>query len=293
MPNKLIENTKEKLDLNYLQVFKYGKEHKNKPLLVFIHGFYTDHRCFEPIYKDLSKDYLCLCFNLPGCGDQNIEKYPLRYLRLDNMAKLVAKYIVENDLNDFILIGHSMGAAIASMVNLELKNTRIKKLVLLAPYNVTSIPKVVDKAFMFNIKTREKFDDLQKMVFYDFEKSIKNIGEDHNRYYKEMQMFYNRNQKYSYPIMVDMSGIITLKKLNESYEKINIDTYLLVADHDKLVDLYLTCKYLSNKVKDLKMYIFKECGHAFYVEEKKLFLELFERIINDKEKRNTEKIVKL
>lgn len=47
-----------------LAVHSYGK---GEPVL-FLHGFFSDHRLWEPIIQSLSSDYQCLAVDLPGHG---------------------------------------------------------------------------------------------------------------------------------------------------------------------------------------------------------------------------------
>ncbi|WP_412031887.1 alpha/beta fold hydrolase [Malacoplasma muris] len=272
------------LDLKYLQVFEYGNK-KNNKIILFIHGFYTDHRCFEPIYEVLSKTHKCICFNLPGCGNDPNIKYPTKYLSLEAMAKLITKYIIENDLKNFVLIGHSLGAAISVLINKELKNTRIKNLILLAPYSLASIPSVIDKVFMFNIKNQNQFVKLQNNLFVDYRNALKKVGRSEEEYFKEFIDFDKRNHKYVFHILIKLTHLISLKNLNDSYKFIKIPTHVFLGKKDKLVDFYIVGRYLSTQVGDnVEIYPYNNCGHAFFIENHEQFIKDIRKIIKNEKK---------
>lgn len=276
-------NNFEKLDLKYLQVFEYGKSRQNSKTILFIHGFYIDHRCFEPVYEVLSKRHKCICFNLPGCGDDTNIKYPTKYLSIEIMAKLITKYIIDNDLKDFFLIGHSLGAAISVLINKELKNTRIKKLILLAPYSLASIPNVVDKIFLFQIKNKKQFIKLQENIFVNYKESLKKIGKDEDAYYKEYLNFNKRNHKYVFHIAIKLTRLIALKILNDAYREIKTPVHVLLGQKDNFVDLFMFLRYLTNQIGDdnISIHTYKNCGHAFYIENFDQFIKDIRKILKN------------
>ena len=265
-----------KLDLNFLETFIYSstKAKEEKKKIVLIHGFYTDHRCFELFYSKMRNHYECICFNLPGCG--TLKYYPLSYLQLENIAKLIAKYIIENDLNDLYLIGHSLGASISAMVVNILKNKHVCKVCLVAPFNITSIPKVITKPFKFNNLNNEKsYNELQKMIFADYDKAIAKFSEQ--RYYDGLFDFHKRNHKYSIFIMLNMVQIWTLSYLNSSYKAIKIPTQLILAGKDQFVSLDKTIQYFSKFNNNLQITQYLNSGHAIFIEE---FERFFEEILH-------------
>lgn len=277
-----------KLNLDYLETFIYKGSNvpKDGKKIIFIHGFFTDHRCFEPLYLKLQEKYECICFNLPGCGSEKMKNYPLSYLHLETMSELIAKYIIVHDLKDIILIGHSLGAAIGTMVVNILKNNRVSRLILLAPFNITSLPKIINKPLRFkSLNNQKQFDELQKIVFNDYSKAIHFF--DEQKYYDGMIDFYNRNHKYSLFIMINMVQIWTLKNLNNAYKNLNVSTIVFMAGKDEFVSLENTIDYLSKFHKNIKIVQYLEAGHAFYIEEFERFYKDITFIIesvSDKEK---------
>lgn len=82
--------------------------------LVFLHGFNESSQVWDSILPAVSKNYHCICIDLPGFG-----KSPLpSSLSIKYMADSVNRVIEELALIKPIVIGHSMGAYVV----LELVN---------------------------------------------------------------------------------------------------------------------------------------------------------------------------
>jgi pimeloyl-ACP methyl ester carboxylesterase len=104
--------------------------------LLFIHGFCVDYS-YMLAASDLAKYFNIYMINLPGHGD-NTDNVRKSDMTLYSYCDYVVKYVNERNLNNFYLMGHSMGGAIASLVENKLKN-RIKKLILVSPHNVAAL----------------------------------------------------------------------------------------------------------------------------------------------------------
>lgn len=276
----MVGNDDKKYSLDYLETFIYTskKAKENDQKIILIHGFYIDHRCFQNFYSKMKKNYECIAFNLPGCGTSKIKKYPMNYLNITTMAKLIAKYIKENKLKNITLIGHSLGAAIAAMVCNELTSKIINKLILLAPFNITSFSKIGDKVFKFNIDNKNSFINLQKLVFSNYDKALH--SKDEEKYYQEMLKFNERNHKYAFTIMFNMTKPSTHLALNNAYKSLKIPTYLMISKKDQFVNFEWTKKYLLKQINKLNITEYKS-GHAFFIEERKKFFDQILGIMNE------------
>lgn len=101
--------------------------------LLFIHGFCVDYS-YMLAAKELAKHFNVYMINLPGHGD-NADHVKTEDMTVYRYCDYVIQYVEERKLNNFYLMGHSMGGAVVSLVENQLKN-RIKGLILVAPHNV-------------------------------------------------------------------------------------------------------------------------------------------------------------
>jgi sigma-B regulation protein RsbQ len=86
---------------------------------VFVHGFQNDRRAWDPIVAAVDQaDRILLTVDLPGCGRSEAparwERSTIQELALDLVALLQALSIA-----DPVIVGHSLGAAIALQVALD------------------------------------------------------------------------------------------------------------------------------------------------------------------------------
>lgn len=113
---------KEKIHLQY---DIYGK---GKPIL-FIHGGGTDYHFHETFISQLSKYYQVFAFSYPGFGkSSNMKKYSL-----DNYLNLIDQFLINMNLNSICIIGHSMGAGLATAYS-STHPERVVSVVLLSPF---------------------------------------------------------------------------------------------------------------------------------------------------------------
>ncbi len=77
--------------------------------LILIHGWACDHSFFEGQWKELSKDHRVIALDLPGHGQSELA-VPLT---MENFARVVELVRKITQASKPVLIGHSLGAAVA------------------------------------------------------------------------------------------------------------------------------------------------------------------------------------
>ncbi len=76
--------------------------------VLFLHGFSFDKRIFHPVIKKIETKHTVYNINLPGVMESSlISDYSMK-----NQADIIADFIVKNDLNKPLVVGHSMGGYI-------------------------------------------------------------------------------------------------------------------------------------------------------------------------------------
>ena len=91
---------------NNLAVHRSGK---GDPI-IFLHGFFSDHRLWDPIIHTLSDDFTCLAVDLPGHGESGSWRGDWS----DLLAQL--DHLIGSLTRPCHLIGYSMGARVLGQV---------------------------------------------------------------------------------------------------------------------------------------------------------------------------------
>ncbi|CAN5638687.1 alpha/beta hydrolase [soil metagenome] len=127
-----------KINGTILNVFEAGVENYNKtrPSLIFLHYFGGSSLAWTEVIEELAKDYHCLAPDLRGFGTSDAlpENYAVKDYA-DDVSNLISVLTIE----DFVLIGHSMGGKIALALAAR-KPKGLHSLILLAPSPPTPEP---------------------------------------------------------------------------------------------------------------------------------------------------------
>jgi triacylglycerol lipase len=143
--------------------------------LLFIHGYCVEHTYFVAA-SNLSQYFNIYMLDLPGHGN-NANGYLPKDLTFPKFTEHVIAYIEYKKLNNFFLVGHSMGGGIASCVASKIPS-KIKKLILISPYNMSVFfifKKVGLKAFtIFLPKNMKQKYRLLNILYKDYTKYLDN-----------------------------------------------------------------------------------------------------------------------
>lgn len=123
--NLTLRNSRIKLPLGQI----FWREVGQGPLLVFLHGSWSDSSQWLPVIEYLGEDYHCFVPDLLGFGDS--EKPKLHY-SIQIEVECLFNYLDALHLSEVYLIGHSLGAWIAASYALQ-HPEQVQGLVLLAP----------------------------------------------------------------------------------------------------------------------------------------------------------------
>lgn len=102
-----------RLNLNGLELEVY-QEGKGKTTLLFIHGNSLSAKTFQKqIESPLSEDYRLITFDLPGHGQSDKAQNPEETYNLPSYCSIVKELIAKLNLEQVVLVGHSLGGHIA------------------------------------------------------------------------------------------------------------------------------------------------------------------------------------
>jgi len=83
------------------------------PVVVLLHGLFMDHRTWDAVAGDLSREFRVVAPDLPGFGTS--EKPPANRFRydVDSFAEVIADLYAGLELGRAAVVGHALGGAVA------------------------------------------------------------------------------------------------------------------------------------------------------------------------------------
>ncbi|TCG10961.1 alpha/beta fold hydrolase [Mycoplasma todarodis] len=235
------------------KLFKHF-ENNGKKKMVFLHGFNSNGNFIQPLLK-LEREYDIISFDFPGCGNEDAGD---ETITIETYAKFAIEKI--NTLTEpFILVGHSLGGAIAMNIA---NHPLVSKVVLLAPLNPFAYQEGIE-SWLLPTSAQDALNSMQSLVGNDqkemyFNNIINTAGTFLKNTLPKMDIFkymvFNQitNQKYLNEILMD-------KYLSNQKDVIliqgDIDKFIAKESSDK------TCKTFK-----YRKIILKNTGHSIVYE---------------------------
>ncbi len=241
---------------------------KKQTPIIYLHGLGDTPKIMFPIFNHIN-DRDIYCIELPGHQITPLKN--ITELRPDYFATYVEDWILAKGFNKIILMGHSMGGGISSMVASHLPHL-IHQLVLISPmnYHGCGVKEIYNLLFHFTPSTPKK-----AHKFYDVI-----LKHEHVEYFYQKlspELIDNFQQrKWNYLILGKNLGSLhvrNLQKLRRAEKSIHCETLLILGRHDGCINANATAKSFSKKLKQLDIRIFENSGHLSFCEEPQEFLE--------------------
>jgi pimeloyl-ACP methyl ester carboxylesterase len=232
---------------------------KKSQTLVFLHGWGASWQSWAPIIQRLKDNFNIFAFDLPGFGNQKIEKV----MDLDSYINFVIKTLKKRKIKNPILIGHSFGGAIASKITS--KNLYpIKKLILVDAA-------AIRHPYSFRQKTTLKLiSSIKKILFLPLIKKI--IPPIQKIYY------YSTNQQNSdyaalkdNPIMQKTFQNVIKNDLSPILNEIKTPTLIVWGENDLSTPL-TDGQTINSLIPNSKIIIYPNSSHFSYLENQDTFV---------------------
>ena len=241
---------------------------EGKPI-VLIHGWPLSDEMYEYQYNDLvNKNFRVIGITLRGFGKSD---KPFGAYNYDVHALDIKRILDKLDIKDAMLVGFSMGGAIAVRFVAAYNETQVSKLVLAGaavpiwtqredfPYNLPQ--KAVDDLIKLNYKDRPKLLSDFAKIFSATETSLNDgIGNWLN------------GIGLSASSHATAECLVALRDtdLRPDLEKIKIPTLILHGKNDKICSFDLD-EQMKAGISDSKLVAFEKSGHSLFLEETKKF----------------------
>ena len=124
------KDEQEKLLLSY-RIHKL----KNKPYLVFLHGYNGNSKSWAYQFRFFKEKYSLITIDFPGFGrSENMEDS-----NMFRVADMIYRFLKNNNIINFSLVGHSMGGMLAQVISAKYPES-ITKLILSCTHTGYNLP---------------------------------------------------------------------------------------------------------------------------------------------------------
>lgn len=117
-----------KIQLNDFNMH-YIEKGTGKETVIFVHGFVSTHRWWQPTFEHLSDNYHAYAVDLRSAGESEQVKTGHT---LSQFADDLQQFVEEMGLSNFTLVGHSMGGGVALQYAVRYPD-KLKALLLVSP----------------------------------------------------------------------------------------------------------------------------------------------------------------
>jgi len=236
-----------------------------KPI-IFIHGWPVNHKMFEYQFTELPKHgYRCIGIDLRGFGDSDKPWDGYNYDTMADDLRAVLDYLI---LQNVILVGFSMGGAIAIHYMARHQGSGIAKLVLLG----AAAPCFTKREdFPYGIE-KAAVDDLIRQTYTDRPSMLKNFSEiffaNPEKLSREFKIW-NLSLGLAASAHATIQCAIELRDadLRRDLAAIHVPTLILHGVDDKIC-LFGLARAMHDGIKGSKLVSIEKAGHGFDYEEK-------------------------
>ena len=235
--------------------------------LVLVHGYLGSSEMWNLQKEFLSKNFRVISPALPGFG----ESHKVRSLSsINDIAKLILKCLDEKKINEFHLMGHSMGGMIVQEM-VKISKNRVKKLICFATGSIGDIPGRFEP--MDTTRERLKKDGLKKTVCRVSQKWF--VEGDKAKYY-----YFCENAVKNISIETADNALIAMKNWKgfENLKNIKQNTLIIWGDKDVSYN-FDQVETLKKNITNSKLEIFKGCSHNVHLEEPQKFNEIIKKFL--------------
>ncbi|QGZ97908.1 alpha/beta fold hydrolase [Mycoplasma sp. NEAQ87857] len=258
------------LELQTLEID--NKKDKN---VFFVHGVTADYSNFNDFYPELSKEYNIYSINLPCHGDSQCNP---ELMNINSYIDILYQYILSLKLNNIYLIGHSMGGAIAMVLSAKIEPL-IKKMILIAPLNETSMEIQKQLKYAFEAKTLLAKLAFVKRSYYHPLKMLFNKQINQNT--KEWFIKHKDDLPYYRNLGNSMLDYDFLAQTRVAIEEFNKPLALIYGVGDDIINRLKIKAYFQSVQPNIQVFEVPKCGHNLWYENKaeavKVVLDFLEK----------------
>jgi len=236
--------------------------------LVLVHGFLGSSDMWKFQKQYFSKHFRVIAPALPGFGESSNMK---SLNSINDMAKAILKCLESKNINNFNLLGHSMGGMIVQEIA-KISGSNINKLVCFATGSIGDIP----GRFETIVTSRER---LKKEGIKEFIKRVPKkwfIEEDKAKnYYLCEEAAKNVNEDTA------DNALIAMKNWNgfENLKNIKNETLIMWGDKDISYN-FDQVDTLNKNIPKSELFVFNDCCHNIHLEKPDEFNQILHNYLD-------------
>lgn len=249
------------LDIEYSIVNRKNGAYDVKAPIIFLPGFGTDSTNHQNFAKLLSRyDY----FAINGPAQGNSPWFNVKDLTLQKYADLVKEFILRNDLERIILIGHGSSCAVVSLLN-SMVNDRILANVLVSPIDNSFQNDAEQVKDVLIPRIPENIVQLFRLTIFNYDiKALNSIAwKDYENY--RLSYFIKNYDALSLQLDTLLSDSIK-KSIETLYSSINKPTLLIFGDSDGLLRVNDVANNIHNLINNSQVSIIPLAGNEPYLD---------------------------
>ena len=236
---------------------------------VFVHGYLGSSEMWNFQKEFFSKHYRVIIPALPGFGEShNVKSLD----SINKMARQIIDLLDQKNIDNFNLIGHSMGGMIVQEIT-KLIGDRVNKLICFATGSIGEIP----GRFETIDETREKLKkDGTEVSFSRVPKKWFVKGD------KDKNYFLCKNAVKDVSLEAADNALLAMKNWRgkEDLKNIKNETLIIWGDKDTSYN-FDQVDTLKKNIKNSRLEIFKDCAHNVHLEQPDQFNNLVQKFISE------------
>lgn len=245
----------------------YVEEGQGTKTLIFIHGLSSNLEAWKKNISGLNDTYRCIALDLPGYGKSSKNKTDYSLLEY---AAIIRKFAEEKQLENPVLVGHSMGGQIA--VHTVLQNPGyFEKLILVAPAGIETFTEEEARIMKFSYTPEMVKNATDAQIRSNFLVNFHEFPEDAEFMIQDRIAMKSASDFGVYSeIIVNNICAMLEEPVFEDLDKINIPVMIIYGKNDQLIpnkyfhptqDLEFLVKAAKEKIPNLTVERIGEAGH--------------------------------
>ena len=251
--------------------------------MLLIHGFGASSYSWRHIIAPLAQKYRVITIDLKGFGESPKPRDDL--YSVYEQARLVRNFILENDLQNVRIIGHSYGGGVALVTSIylaashpNLQNSLVLIDSIAYPQDLPDFVEVLatpvlGPLLIYTIPNAIQVKSLLKKVYFN-DALIPQSAIDH--YAGNLD---KPNAKYATLTTARQMLPIDLQQFSNNYSSLTIPTLIIWSKDDEIVPLEIG-ERLHADLPNSRMVVIKDVGHAVQEEKPSLLLPHLQQFLD-------------